>query len=815
MKVLKFGGTSVATAKNIKTVIDIIKTDQKPDSIRAVIFSAFGGVTDDLITISHLASTGNLSYKKQFEALRQRHIATFDALTDKDQRKDKLFGMLEELGEILHGVFMIKEITPRTQDFILSFGERLSCYIITRALCSNGIEAEYLDSRTLIKTDSTFGKARVDFKKSNLKIRNYFAAHERLQVVTGFIASTDKNVTTTLGRSGSDYSASIIGAAINSSLIEIWTDVDGVMTCDPNRVQKAFPLPRLSYNEAMEMSHFGARVIHPTTMQPAMAKKIPIKIKNTFNPGFDGTIISGNKYSEKFTVKGISSISNIALIRVQGSGMVGVTGISGRLFSALADHDINIILITQASSEHSICIVVDPESVERARQVIEQTFELEIKAHWIDEIHIEKGLSIVAVVGENMRRTPGISGRVFQALGKNGINVVAIAQGSSELNISVVIKKFDESKALNALHDAFFLSDTKSLNLFIAGVGLIGSTLLRQIESHADYLRSEHALDINIVSLADIERIIFNSKGIPLINWQDQIKESKIPMNTEKYFRQIIQANLSNSVFIDCTASDEIIENYDKLLDASISIVTPNKKASSGPLEYYKKIKNISAKRGVKFIYETNVGAGLPVISTLNDLIISGDRIFKIEAILSGSLSFIFNTFDGSKSFSTVVREAKEKGFTEPDPRDDLSGMDVARKLLILARETGYDLDLSDIEVENIIPESCRKAKSIDSFFKELVKCDSIFDKKVQEAKVQNKVLRYIASLKEGKTTVKLEMVDSDHPFYFMSGSDNVISYTTERYSDRPLVIKGPGAGAEVTAAGVFADIIRIASYLS
>jgi aspartokinase/homoserine dehydrogenase 1 len=514
-------------------------------------------------------------------------------------------------------------------------------------------------------------------------------------------------------------------------------------------------------------------------------------------------------------VKGISSISNIALIRVQGSGMVGVTGISGRLFSVLAEHKINIILITQASSEHSICFVVDPDRVNEARKVIEKKFELEIKAHWIDEISVEKGLSIVAVVGENMRNTPGISGRVFQALGKNGINVVAIAQGSSELNISVVIKRTDEAKALNALHDAFFLSDTKSINLFIAGVGLIGSTLLKQIEIHADYLRKEHTLDINIVSLADIEKVVFNPRGIDLNNWQNLIRNSKIAMNAEKYFRQINQANLSNSVFVDCTASDDIVKYYGKLLNASISIVTPNKKASSGPLKYYQEIKSIAAKRGVKFIYETNVGAGLPVISTLNDLIISGDRIFKIEAILSGSLSYIFNTFDGTKPFSTVVREAKERGYTEPDPRDDLSGMDVARKLLILSRETGHALELSDITIENLIPENCRKAKSIDLFFKELEKADKIFDQKFQEAKSNKRVLRYIASLKDGKTEVKLEAVDMDHPFYFMSGSDNVISYTTERYSDRPLVIKGPGAGAEVTAAGVFADIIRIASYLS
>jgi aspartokinase/homoserine dehydrogenase 1 len=818
MKVLKFGGTSIATPKHIEEIIDIIKTTRYQDSIRAVICSAFGGVTDNLIAISHHASSGNLSYKKQFIDLTQRHFNTFNAFVDishQELKKDKLSEMLEELGEILHGVFMIKEITPRTLDYILSFGERLSCHIITRALCSSGYDAEYLDSRRLIITDDTFGKAKVDFEKSNRKIRKYFSAHKAMQVVTGFIASTGKNVTTTLGRSGSDYTASIIGAAINAEVIEIWTDVDGVMTSDPGKVKKAFPLRQLSYNEAMEMSHFGAKVIHPRTMHPAMAKKIPIKIRNTFNREFGGTIISAKKDSQKFTVKGISSISNIALIRVQGSGMVGVTGISGRLFSALAEHKINIILITQASSEHSICFVVDPDSVTEAREVIEKKFELEIKAHWIDEINVEKGLSIVAVVGENMRNTPGISGRVFQALGKNGINVVAIAQGSSELNISVVIKRTDEAKALNALHDAFFLSDTKSINLFIAGVGLIGSTLLKQIEIHAEYLRKEHALDINIVSLADIEKVVFYPQGIALNNWQSLIKNSKIEMNAEKYFRQINQANLSNSVFVDCTASDEIVTYYSKLLNASISIVTPNKKASSGPLKYYREIKNIAARRGVKFIYETNVGAGLPVISTLNDLIISGDRIFKIEAILSGSLSYIFNTFDGSKPFSAVVREAKEKGYTEPDPRDDLSGMDVARKLLILSRETGHALELSDIKIENLIPENCRSAKSVETFFKELVKADRIFDQKFREAQRNKKVLRYIASLKDGATEVKLEAVDMDHPFYFMSGSDNVISYTTERYSDRPLVIKGPGAGAEVTAAGVFADIIRIASYLS
>ena len=818
MKVLKFGGSSISTAQRIQKIIAIVEDEQRTEDIRAIICSAFGGVTDKLIAISQLASTGNQNYKKQYSEFLKRHRDIFLFLVDvkqKESGENIVSDMLNELGEILHGVFMIKEITPRTQDFILSFGERLSCFIITKALCAKGIAAEYLDSRRLIKTDDTFGKAKVDFAKSYVNIQRYFTKHKTLQIVTGFIASTEKNVTTTLGRSGSDYTASIIGAAINASLIEIWTDVDGVMTCDPNRVRKAFPLTQLSYHEAMEMSHFGARVIHPTTMQPAMTRNIPIKIKNSFNRDFAGTIINSGIDSQKFMVKGISSISNIALIRVQGSGMVGVTGISGRLFSALAGHNINIILITQASSEHSICFVVDPESVDMAKKVIERTFELEIQAQWIDEIDVEKGLSIVAVVGENMRNTPGISSRVFQALGKNGINVVAIAQGSSERNISVVIRKSDEAKALNALHDVFFLSDTKSVNLFIAGVGLIGSTLLKQIESHSEYLRKVHALDINVVSLADIERVLFNPRGISLQNWNKQVKESRTKMETAKYFRQINQANLSNSIFIDCTASDEITMNYYKLLDASISIVTPNKKASSGPLAYYKKIKDTATKRGVKFIYEANVGAGLPVISTLNDLIISGDRIYKIEAILSGSLSYIFNTFNGIKSFSSVVREAKEKGYTEPDPREDLSGTDVARKLLILAREAGYDLELSDIVVENLIPESCRSINTIDRFFIELEKYNSQFDQKYKEAVNQNKVLRYIASLKDGKTEVKLEMVDIEHPFYFMSGSDNIISYTTERYIDRPLVIKGPGAGAEVTAAGVFADIIRIASYLT
>jgi aspartokinase/homoserine dehydrogenase 1 len=569
----------------------------------------------------------------------------------------------------------------------------------------------------------------------------------------------------------------------------------------------------MTYEEAMEMSHFGAKVIHPPTIQPALDKKIPLLIKNTFKPEHKGTYISKETSDQEYLIKGISSIDRISLLTLQGSGMVGVAGISARLFSSLSQAKINVILITQGSSEHTISFAVKPEDAIPAQQAIEETFRLEIRAKIIEKVRVENDLSVIAVIGENMRNTPGVSGRLFQALGKNGISVVATAQGSSELNISTVIHRHDLDKALNSLHQAFFLSDVKTLSVFLVGTGLIGSTLIKQIAKHRDHLKNAHSLEIVIAGIANSKKMIFDSDGLSLQKYSDLLIKSGEKMDISSFVEKMRELNLSQSIFVDCTSDETIAEKYSEILQHSISIVTPNKVANSGSYKKYLQLRNQARKSNVRFMYETNVGAGLPVINTLNDLMSSGDRIIKIEAVLSGTLSFIFNNFLEGCSFSDIVKEAKKRGYTEPDPRVDLSGKDVARKLLILARETGYEMELKDIKINSILPASCLRAKTIDDFFKELSQNDNVFEKRRAAASSKNKVLRFIAKLEGGKALINLEEVDNKHPFYNLSGSDNIISFTTERYHDRPLVVKGPGAGAEVTAAGVFAEIISIGKY--
>ena len=585
------------------------------------------------------------------------------------------------------------------------------------------------------------------------------------------------------------------------------------MTADPRKVRKAFSVPSMTYEEAMEMSHFGAKVIHPPTIQPALEKGIPLWIKNTFNPAAHGTLISTKSSDIKYMVKGISSIDDIALLTLQGSGMVGVAGISARLFGALSQAKVNVIMITQGSSEHTISFAVKPSDALKAKVAIEEAFALEIKVRIIEKVRVEEQLSIVAVIGENMRNTPGVSGRLFQALGKNGISVVATAQGSSELNISVVIHKNDLNKALNTLHQAFFLSDVKTLNVFMVGVGLIGGTLLMQIEKQKKHLRKALSLELNIVGIANSKKMYFDEDGISTHQFKNMLDTKGEPSSIAAYVSRMKQLNLTQSIFVDCTSSGEVVKHYEEILDHSISIVTPNKLANSGKQNQYEKLKATAQKRNARFLYETNVGAGLPVINTLSDLLNSGDTILKIEAVLSGTLSFIFNNYKSGKNFSDIVKEAKQKGYTEPDPRDDLSGLDVARKLLILARETGMNIEMKDISIEQILPPNCVKAKSVDDFFKELEISNSVFETKRKNAEAKNKVLRFIAMLEKEKAVIRLMEVDTTHPFYNLSGSDNIISFTTERYHDRPLVVKGPGAGAEVTAAGVFAEIITIGNY--
>ncbi|HWA32482.1 MAG TPA: bifunctional aspartate kinase/homoserine dehydrogenase I, partial [Cyclobacteriaceae bacterium] len=617
----------------------------------------------------------------------------------------------------------------------------------------------------------------------------------------------------TLGRSGSDYTAAIFAGALKASSLEIWTDVDGMMTADPRKVKKAFTVKEMTYQEAMELSHFGAKVIFPSTMQPAMMNNIPIWIKNTFNPGFAGTIISASGNGKDLIIKGISSMSGMSLLSVQGSGLQGVVGASMRLFAALARVNVNVILISQASSEHSICFAVEHASAQRAKDAIEREFVYEIRGNEMDPVEVTSGLAIVAIVGENMRHNPGTSGRMFHSLGNSGVNIHAIAQGSSELNISAVISEVDVSKALNVLHEAFFLSDKRVVHVFLAGTGLIGKELLKMIHTQYGPLARQNRLEVNTVGVANSRKMYFDENGLDVTTCVDTMNTQGQSMDIDSFVSNMKTLNLSNSIFVDCTSSEEITDQYSSILESNISIVTPNKRANSGTLSKYHSLKHASFRRGVRFLYETNVGAGLPVINTLNDLILSGDKVIRIEAVLSGTLNFIFSSFAKDKPFSVIVREAKEKGYTEPDPRDDLNGMDVARKVLILAREAGIDMELSDVEVKGLVPPDCLETKSIDEFFEKLRSHDAAYEKLRESAEAKNERLRYMAVLENGKAKVSLAHVGIDHPFYPLKGSDNIILLTTERYHERPMVIRGPGAGASVTAAGVFADIIRIGNY--
>ncbi|NNE29199.1 MAG: bifunctional aspartate kinase/homoserine dehydrogenase I, partial [Saprospiraceae bacterium] len=719
MKVLKFGGSSVAKPDRVAQVLNILANNYQQGTKFTVVFSAFGGVTDSLIEMSELAAQGDENYIPKFEAFVERHIQAAKELIPEDHHNSSLEDLKdnhEALKKILYGIHLVQEVSPRTMDHVLSFGERNSAYIISRALKAKGIDAGYLDARKIIKTDKNFGAARVDQPKTFENIRRYFADHPQVQIVTGFIASEDGGLTTTLGRGGSDYTASLLGAGLSAEKIEIWTDVDGVLTADPRKVKSAFTIPRLTYMEAMEMSHFGAKVIYPPTLQPALKAGIPLVIKNTFNPDHSGTYISKSSGENGHIIKGISSISSIALLTLQGSGLFGVPGISGRLFSALAQAGINVIMITQGSSEHSISFAIAPEKAIEAKHVVEDAFAYERNLGVVDPIKVETDLSTVAVIGENMRYQPGIAGRLFQALGKNGVNCVAIAQGSSELNVSVVVPNEDESKALNSLHEAFFLSNVKELNLFIVGVGLIGSTLIDQIKKQKNFIEEKHSMRLKIIGLANSRQMLFDPQGVNPDSWKDALANGE-PMSMSAFLEKMTKLNLSNSIFVDNTASDKVTSFYESILDESISISTANKIATSSGFIQYKRLKNIADKRGVQFHYETNVGAGLPVINTLNDLLISGDKILKIEGVLSGSLSFIFNTFGPGKKFSEVVLEAKDRGYTEPDPRIDLNGIDVRRKLIILAREAGLKTEAGDVEIEYILSEQARNAKSLEDFF--------------------------------------------------------------------------------------------------
>lgn len=819
MQIMKFGGSSVGSAEAIRSTVAAIVTAKDNGVQPVVVVSAAQGVTDVLIRIAHLAASGNSTYQEELKELTERHLLFAKELLQRSRCKEEqenLLSLSKELESLVYGVFLVREISHRSLDLIMSFGERASAALVCSALENAGRSAALIDARTIIVTDDSFGRARINFQLTSEKVTECLSSlGDKIPVVTGFIAATEKGQTTTLGRGGSDYTAAVLGALLKAEAIEIWTDVNGVMTADPRKVKKSLSLSELTYAEAMELSHFGAKVIYAPTIQPALDNEIPIIVRNTFNPDFPGTVVKQEIKPRSFPIAGISSIPDVCLLRLDGSGLVGIAGVSSRLFGTLAREKISIILISQASSEHSICLAIEPGSAERAKRSVENEFALEIQSRAIEEVIIEPRHSIIAVVGENMPHTPGISGRLFGALGKNGINVVAIAQGSSELNISVVISAADEAKALNALHDAFFISDTKTISIYLVGTGAVGSTLIEQIRSQLPILRSRNRIEPVLVGLANSRKMFLSADGIDAAQWRETLNSSGEKTDLGLFIETMIAHNLPNSIFVDCTASDDVAACYRRILRAAISIVTPNKRANSGSYESYRELRNAFQQSNVKFFYETNVGAGLPVIGTLNDLLTSGDEIIKIEAVLSGTLSYIFNSYRPGARFSEIVKQAKEKGFTEPDPRDDLSGRDVARKLLILAREMNIALEESDVAVESLVPPDCSNAESVEEFFVRLKAADDLFGKRLGAAAQRGETLCYIAQISQGRASVALVGVGPQHPFFGLSGSDNIISFTTKRYFERPLVVKGPGAGTDVTAAGVFADIVRAASYLT
>ena len=812
MRILKFGGSSVENGANISKVADIIKNASQKSNT-AVVVSALGGITDLLLRTATLAAAGDELYKTLLEEIEKRHIEVVKDIMPVTQQSSLLSlvkKMCNDIGDICNGIFLLGELSDRTRDRISSFGEILSSKILAAKLSSMSLENEWKDSRELITTDTNFGKAVVDFAITNKKIGNYFSqTTSRLFIFPGFIASSKEGETTTLGRGGSDYTGAILAAGINAEVFEIWTDVSGMMTADPRLVKNKKLIPRISYQEAMELSHFGAKVIYPPTIQPVMKKNIPVWIKNSFAADDEGTLIHNEVIKSENTVCGISSINNIVLISLEGSGMVGIPGFSKRLFEALASAQINVILITQSSSEHSICVGIEEPFVKKAKTAVDAAFAYEIQTDKLLPLIIEKELSIVALVGDSMKNHSGISGKMFSALGRNGVNIRAIAQGSSERNISVVISTADVKKAINVLHEDFFETTYKQVNLFITGVGNVGKRLLAQIQQQHSYLQKHLSLNVQVVGMANSSKMTFNENGIDLKKWKEKLEAGET-LDLVKFTDTIIQKNLRNSVFVDVTANDDVAKLYEKLLQKSISVVACNKVAASSEYSYYKRLKELANEFSSLFLFETNVGAGLPVIGTLNDLIRSGDEVNRIEAVLSGTLNFVFNNYDTVKPFATIVKQAQDEGYTEPDPRLDLSGKDVMRKIMILAREAGANLQMEDISNNSFMPASCMQG-SVDDFYKAMVKEETHFKKLYQSAQAEGKKLKFVAKYEHGKASVGLQHIDPSHDFYHLYGKDNIVLFYTNRYVDQPLVVKGAGAGAEVTASGVFADIIRAA----
>ena len=810
MKVLKFGGTSVGSVESILSLKAIVEKEAQKQPI-IVVVSALGGITDKLIATSVLAQKGDEAWKDEFQAMVERHHKMIDTIITDPRKREQLFNIVdslfEQLRSIYFGVYLIHDLSKKTQDAIVSYGERLSSNIVATLVQG----AKWYDSREFIKTVRKNHKNTLDSELTNRLVRRTFSDLQRISLVPGFISKDrDTDEITNLGRGGSDYTAAIIAAALDAEILEIWTDVDGFMTADPRVIKTAYTIKELSYIEAMELCNFGAKVVYPPTIYPVCVKNIPIRVKNTFNPDGEGSIIKQKVANNDKPIKGISSINGTTLITVAGLSMVGVIGVNRRIFTALADNGISVFMVSQASSENSTSIGVRDQDAAEAVEVLNGEFAKEIETGAMYPMHAENGLATIAVVGENMKNTPGIAGKLFGTLGRAGISMIACAQGAPQTNISFVVKSEHLRKALNAIHDSFFLSEYKVLNLFVCGVGTVGGQLLEQIHNQYEELKRTKRLKLNVVGIATSKKALFNSDGIDLANYRQLLADA--PESNEKKLRDaIIEMNCFNSVFVDCTASKEVAEIYQPLLEHNISVIAANKIAASSSYEKYARLKETALARGVFFRYETNVGAGLPIIGTINDLRNSGDVILKIEAVLSGTLNFIFNEISADVTLSEAVRRAKEQGYSEPDPRIDLSGKDVIRKLVILAREAGYKVEKTDVEAHLFIPDEFFEG-SIDEFWKNLSKLDADFEARRKQFDAEGKRWRFVATFDHGKLSVALKEVDRTHPFYNLQGSNNIVALTTERYREYPMLIQGYGAGASVTAAGVFANIMSIAN---
>ncbi|WP_456084586.1 bifunctional aspartate kinase/homoserine dehydrogenase I [Leyella stercorea] len=810
MKVLKFGGTSVGSVESILSLKAIVEKEAQEQPI-IVVVSALGGITDKLIATSVLAQKGDEAWKDEFQAMVERHHKMIDTIITDPRKREQLFNIVdslfEQLRSIYFGVYLIHDLSKKTQDAIVSYGERLSSNIVATLVQG----AKWYDSREFIKTVRKNHKNTLDSELTNRLVRRTFSDLQRISLVPGFISKDrDTDEITNLGRGGSDYTAAIIAAALDADILEIWTDVDGFMTADPRVIKTAYTIKELSYIEAMELCNFGAKVVYPPTIYPVCVKNIPIRVKNTFNPDSEGSIIKQKVANNDKPIKGISSINGTTLITVAGLSMVGVIGVNRRIFTALADNGISVFMVSQASSENSTSIGVRDQDAAEAVEVLNSEFAKEIETGAMFPMHAESGLATIAVVGENMKHVPGIAGKLFGTLGRAGISMIACAQGASQTNISFVVKSEHLRKALNAIHDSFFLSEYKVLNLFVCGVGTVGGQLLEQIHDQYEELKRTKRLKLNVVGIATSKKALFNRDGIDLANYRELLADA--PESNDKKLRDaIIEMNCFNSVFVDCTASKDVAEIYQPLLEHNISVIAANKIAASSSYEKYALLKETALARGVFFRYETNVGAGLPIIGTINDLRNSGDVILKIEAVLSGTLNFIFNELSADVTMSEAVRRAKEQGYSEPDPRIDLSGKDVIRKLVILAREAGYKVEKTDVEKHLFIPDEFFEG-SIEEFWKNLPQLDADFESRRKQLDAEGKRWRFVATFDHGKLSVALKEVDSTHPFYNLQGSNNIVALTTERYREYPMLIQGYGAGASVTAAGVFANIMSIAN---